>query len=133
VDRKVIVTDRAYISRNPLSQALKVKPGELLFCSGQLPIDPETETVVEGGIAAQTKQVLDNLKAVLEAGGSSLEQVVKTTVFLTDIRDAPEMNKVYRTYFAQHPPTRSCVEVAALARREARIEIEIMAVIPSPE
>lgn len=131
MDKKVIVTDRAYISKNPLSQALKVKPGEFLFCSGQLPINPETGTVVEGGTAAQTKQVLDNLKAVLEAGGSSLEQVVKTTVFLTDIRDAPEMNKVYHTYFAQDPPTRSCVEVAALARPEARIEIECMAVIPA--
>ena len=133
MDKKVILTDRAYISKNPLSQALKVKPGEFLFCSGQLPINPETGAVVEGGIAAQTKQVLDNLKGVLEAGGSWLDQVVKTTIFLTDIRDGPEMNKVYRTYFPKDPPTRSCVEVAALGRPEARIEIECMAVIPGAD
>ena len=133
MDKKVIVTERAYVSKNPVSQALKVKPGEFMFCSGQLPINPETGTVVEGGIAAQTKQVLDNLKAVLEAGGSSLKQVMKTTVFLVDIRDGPEMNKVYRTYFPKDPPTRSCVEVAALARPEVRIEIECIAVIPSTD
>ena len=133
MSRELVVTDKAFISSNPLSQALRVSARELLYCSGQLPIDPATGAVVEGGIAAQTKRVLENLSAILAAGGTSMEHVVKVTVFLTDIRDAAEMNSVYRSYFPHHPPTRSCVEVGGLARPEARLEIELVAIVPGPD
>jgi 2-iminobutanoate/2-iminopropanoate deaminase len=125
--KKLVVTDKAYISKNPLSQALKVEATAWLYCSGQLGIDPETGQLKEGA-ESQTVQVLENLKAVLEAGGSSLAQVVKTTVFLADLADGPVVNAVYRDYFPDLPPTRSAVQVAGLARG-ARVEIECVATI----
>jgi 2-iminobutanoate/2-iminopropanoate deaminase len=125
--KKLVVTDKAYISKNPLSQALKVEATAWLYCSGQLCIDPETGQLREGA-ESQTVQILENLKAVLEAGGSSLAQVVKTTVFLTDLADGPVVNAVYRDYFPDLPPTRSAVQVAGLARG-ARVEIECVAAI----
>ncbi|UCC77576.1 MAG: RidA family protein [Anaerolineales bacterium] len=125
--KKLVVTDKAYISKNPLSQALKVEATAWLYCSGQLGIDPETGQLREGA-ESQTVQILENLKAVLEAGGSSLAQVVKTTVFLTDLADGPVVNAVYRDYFPDLPPTRSAVQVAGLARG-ARVEIECVAAI----
>ena len=125
--KELVVTDKAYISKNPLSQALRVHATNWLYCSGQLGIDPETGRLAEG-VEAQTVQALENLKAVLEAGGSSLDKVVKTTVFLEDLADGPVVNAVYRRYFPDLPPTRSAVQVAGLAR-EARVEIECLAFV----
>lgn len=125
--KELVVTDKAYISKNPLSQALRVQATNWLFCSGQLGIDPKTGKLAEG-VEAQTVQALGNLKAVLEAGGSSLDKVVKTTVFLADLADGPVVNEVYRRYFPNLPPTRSAVQVAGLARG-ARIEIECLAFV----
>ncbi len=124
--KELVVTDRAYISKNPLSQGLRVEATAWLFCSGQLGIDPKTGELGEGA-EAQTVQALDNLQAVLEAGGSSLANVVKTTVFLADLADGPVVNAVYRRYFPDLPPTRSAVQVAGLARG-ARVEIECIAI-----
>ena len=109
----------------PYSQAILA--GELVFCSGQIPLDPATGQLVEGDIAAQTGRVLDNLAAVLAAAGSDLAHVVKTTVFLADLGDFTAMNEAYATRFGEHRPARSTVQVAALPRG-ARIEIECIAV-----
>lgn len=125
--KELVVTDKAYISKNPLSQALRVQATSWLFCSGQLGIDPNTGKLAEG-IEAQIIQVLENLRAVLEAGGSSLDKVVKTTVFLTDLAEGPVVNKVYRRYFPDLPPTRSAVQVTGLGQG-ARVEIECLAFV----
>ncbi len=109
----------------PYSQAILA--GELVFCSGQIPLDPATGQLLEGDIAAQTGRVLDNLTAVLAAAGSDLAHVVKTTVFLADLGDFAAMNEAYATRFGEHRPARSTVQVAALPRG-ARIEIECIAV-----
>lgn len=109
----------------PYSQAILA--GELVFCSGQIPLDPATGQLLEGDIAAQTGRVLDNLAAVLAAAGSDLAHVVKTTVFLADLGDFAAMNEAYATRFGEHRPARSTVQVAALPRG-ARIEIECVAV-----
>ena len=124
---KLAVTDKAYISQKPLSQALKVEAKAWLYCSGQLGIDPETGQLRERA-ESQTLQILENLEAVLEAGGSSLALVVKTTVFLADLADGPVVNAVYRDCFPNLPPTRSAVQVSGLARG-ARVEIECVAAI----
>jgi 2-iminobutanoate/2-iminopropanoate deaminase len=124
--KELVVTPKAYVSKNPLSQALKVRATEWLFCSGQLGIDPQTGELKEG-VEAQTVQVMENLKAVLEEGGASLATVVKTTVFLADLADGPIVNTVYKRYFSELPPTRSAVQIAGLARG-ARVEIECIAV-----
>ena len=97
-----------------------------MFCSGQVAIDPQTGQFVAGGVAEQTEQVLKNLSAVLEAAGSSLEQVVKTTVFLADMKEFAGMNEVYSTFFPSPPPARATVAAAGLPR-DARVEIEVVA------
>lgn len=127
-----ITTDAAPAAIGPYSQAVRTTqapapPGGLIFTSGQLPIDPATGTFVPGGVAEQTTQVLKNLQAVLEAGGSSLAHVVKTTVFLKDMNDFTAMNTVYASFFPSHPPARSTVEVARLPK-DALVEIEAVAV-----
>ena len=99
-----------------------------MFVSGQIPTDPQTGQFVAGGIAEQTEQVLKNLKAVLEASGSSLDQVVKTTVFLADMKEFSGMNEVYATFFSGPPPARATVAAAGLPR-DARVEIEAVAVV----
>ena len=99
-----------------------------MFVSGQIPIDPETGQFVAGGIAEQTARVLKNLKAVLEAAGSSLDQVVKTTVFLADMKEFSGMNEVYATFFSGAPPARATVAAAGLPR-DARVEIEAVALV----
>ncbi|MBI2983594.1 MAG: RidA family protein [Chloroflexi bacterium] len=109
----------------PYSQAIVA--GELIFCSGQIPLDPATGKIVEGDIAVQTGRVLDNLAAVLSAAGSGLAQVVKTAVFLADLSDFNAMNEAYALKFGQHRPARSTFQVAALPRG-ARIEIECVAI-----
>lgn len=100
----------------------------MVFASGQIPIDPQTGEFVAGGVAEQTEQVMRNLSAVLEAAGASLNQVVKTTVFLADMNDFAAMNEVYGRYFKNEPPARATVEAARLPR-DARVEIECIAVL----
>jgi len=123
--KDIIATDRAPQAIGPYSQA--VRAGSLVFASGQIPIDPATGEFVAGGIAEQTEQVLRNLTAVFEAAGLSLNQVVKTTVFLVDMDDFTVMNEVYGRFFGQRPPARATVQAARLPR-DARVEIEAIAV-----
>jgi 2-iminobutanoate/2-iminopropanoate deaminase len=119
-----VQTDDAPKAIGPYSQAIKANG--LVFASGQIPLDPATGRLVEGGIGEQTDRVLNNLKAVLEAAGSSLDRVVKTTVFLADLGDFNEMNEAYGRFFQDAPPARSTVEVARLPR-DARVEIDVIA------
>ncbi len=119
-----ISTDRAPRSKSPLSQAIRF--GDLLFVSGQVAADPESGQPVEGGIREQTERVLENLNAVLEAGGSSLEDVLKTTCFLTDMTDFAAFNEVYSRYFPGRRPARSAIGVAGLAGTYM-VEVEAVA------
>jgi 2-iminobutanoate/2-iminopropanoate deaminase len=124
--KKVIATKDAPSAVGPYSQAIVT--ANLIFCSGQIPLDPATGQILEGDIAAQTGQVLRNLAATLQAAGAGLGQVVKTTIFLTDMSQFTIVNEVYETFFPKDPPARSTVEVAALPRG-AKVEIEAVAVI----
>ncbi len=121
---KTISTAEAPKAIGPYSQA--VVANGFAFLSGQIPLDPASGQVIEGDVAAQTERVLENLKAVLEASGSSLQKVVKTTVFLKDMSDFSKMNEVYARYFGQNSPARSTVEVARLPR-DVRVEIDCIA------
>ena len=123
-DKKVVSTDAAPKAIGPYSQA--VIANGFAFLSGQIPLNPATNTIIDGDIAAQTGQVLENLKAVLAACGSSLDQVVKTTVFLKDMSEFAKMNEVYARYFTHNPPARATVEAARLPR-DVRVEIECIA------
>jgi 2-iminobutanoate/2-iminopropanoate deaminase len=123
--KEIISTEKAPGAIGPYSQAIKANG--MLFCSGQIPIDPATGDFVEGGVAEQTEQVFKNLTAVLEAGGSGLDGVVKTTVFLADMNDFAAMNEVYGKYFNLNKPARATVQAARLPR-DARVEIECIAV-----
>jgi len=123
---KTIAAEQAPRAIGPYSQAV-VWQG-LAFLSGQIPLDPATSQIVEGDIAAQTERVLENLKAVLEACGSSLARVLKTTVYLKDLAEFPRMNEVYARYFPHHPPARATVEVARLPR-DVRVEIDAVAAV----
>jgi 2-iminobutanoate/2-iminopropanoate deaminase len=122
--RQAISTTDAPQAIGPYSQAIRA--GNLLFASGQIPIDPATGAVVAGDIAAQTRRVFENIAGVLKAAGASFDHVVKTTVFLADMNDFAAVNAVYGEYFAQPAPARSTVQVARLPR-DARVEIEIVA------
>jgi 2-iminobutanoate/2-iminopropanoate deaminase len=124
--RLKIHTDHAPAAIGPYSQAIKA--GGFVFASGQIPIDPQTGEFVAGGVAEQTERVLKNLAAVLEAAGSSLDQVVKTTVFLADMKEFAAMNEVYGRFFADMPPARATVAAAGLPR-DARVEIEAVALV----
>jgi 2-iminobutanoate/2-iminopropanoate deaminase len=119
-----ITTNRAPQAIGPYSQAIKA--GGLIFASGQIPLDPETLQMVEGDIRAQTERVLKNLQGVLAAAGSSLQQVVKTTVYLADMADFAAMNEVYGQFFGAHRPARATVQAARLPR-DARVEIDVIA------
>jgi len=123
--REIVATEAAPQAIGPYSQAVVV--GDFVFTSGQIPIDPQTGVFVEGGIAEQTEQVLRNLAEVLRAAGTSLEAVVKTTVFLADMDDFAAMNEVYGRYFSNEPPARSTVQAARLPR-DARVEIDAVAI-----
>jgi 2-iminobutanoate/2-iminopropanoate deaminase len=122
--RQIVRTDQAPDAIGPYSQA--VTTNGFVFTSGQIPIDPATGQFVPGEIAEQTQQVLKNLAAVLESAGSSLQQVVKTTVYLADMQDFTAMNEVYATFFGAEPPARSTVQAARLPR-DARVEIDVVA------
>lgn len=125
--RMRIQTEKAPAAIGPYSQAIKANG--MVFVSGQIPIDPQTGQFVEGGVAEQTERVLLNLQAVLESAGSSLAQVVKTTVFLADMNDFAAMNEVYGRFFTSEPPARATVAAAGLPR-DARVEIEVVALAP---
>jgi 2-iminobutanoate/2-iminopropanoate deaminase len=122
--KTIIATEGAPKAIGPYSQA--VAYNGLVYCSGQIPLNPATGTVIEGDVSAQTERVLENLKAVLEAAGSSLAQVLKTTVYLADMGEFGHMNEVYGRYFTSATPARATVEVARLPR-DVRVEIDCIA------
>ena len=122
--KEIVQTEHAPPAIGPYSQA--IKSNGLVFASGQIPLDPATGQFVPGGIEEQTRQVLKNLSAVLEAAGSSLDRVVKTTVFLIDMQEFAAMNDVYATFFTSNPPARATVQAARLPK-DARVEIEAIA------
>ena len=122
--KQVITTQRAPKAIGPYSQAIRV--GNLVFTAGQIALDPDTGKLIEGGIAAQTERVMENLKAVLEAAGSSLDRVVKTTCFLADLDTFAEFNAVYGSYFTANPPARSTVQASRLPAG-ALVEVECVA------
>lgn len=124
--RQRVQTDNAPAAIGPYSQAIKA--GGFVFVSGQVAFDPKTGEFVPGGVAEQTEQVLKNVAAVLEASGSSLDQVVKTTVFLADMKEFSAMNEVYARFFSEPPPARATVAAAGLPR-DARVEIEVVALV----
>lgn len=124
--KEIISTPNAPAAIGPYSQA--VRWNGLVYCSGQIPLDPATGQLVEGGIEQQTARVLDNLKAVLEAAGASLETVLKTTIFVKDMGDFGKVNEVYGRYFPANPPARATVEAARLPR-DVRVEIEAVAFV----
>jgi len=122
--RQVIATDRGPKAIGPYSQAIKANG--LVFLSGQIPLDPATQQLIAGDVAVQTERVLQNIAAILEAAGSSLAQVVKTTVFLKNMNDFAAMNEVYGRHFKAEPPARSSVEVARLPK-DVLVEIDVIA------
>ncbi|MGH9698110.1 MAG: RidA family protein [Candidatus Acidiferrales bacterium] len=122
--KEIISTDRGPKAIGPYSQAIRANG--FIFISGQVAFDPATGQLIEGDIAKQTARVLDNLKAIVEAAGSSLDHAVKTSVFLKDMGEFAAMNEVYSRYFSKNPPARSTVEVARLPR-DVRVEIDLIA------
>jgi 2-iminobutanoate/2-iminopropanoate deaminase len=122
--KKIISTSEAPAAIGPYSQA--VRSGRFLFCSGQIPLDPKSGQIISGDIAAQTRRVLDNIAAVLRAEGLTFDNVVKTTIFVTDLGDFQTVNEIYGSYFKQDPPARSTVQVSALPKG-AKVEIEVIA------
>ena len=124
--REIISTSHAPAAVGPYSQAVRI--GDFIFSAGQIPLVPETGQLIEGGIEAQTRQVMENLAKVLEAAGTGLENVVKTTIFVTNLGDFGAINEVYGSFFGSNPPARSTVQVAALPLG-ANIEIEVVAII----
>ena len=123
-DLKRIQTDKAPHAIGPYSQGIVT--GGMLYTAGQIPLDPATGELIGGDIKAQTKRVLDNLSAILQAAGSSLDKVVKTTVYLSDMGEFTAMNEVYSTYFTEHKPARSTVQAARLPR-DVKVEIDAIA------
>lgn len=121
---QVIATDKAPGAIGPYSQAIVA--GELIFTSGQIPLDPATQALVQGDIRAQTERVMENLGAVLQAAGAGFAQVVKATIFVVDLGDFAAVNEIYGKRFPAQPPARSTVQVAALPKG-ARVEIELIA------
>lgn len=124
MQREIITTENAPAAVGPYSQA--VCAGALIYTAGQIPLDPRTGKLVDGDVQTQTRQVIHNLEAVLDAAGSSLNNVIKTTVFLSDINDYAAVNEVYGSFFGDSTPARSAVQVAALPLG-ARLEIEVVA------
>ena len=123
--KEVISTDRAPKAIGPYSQAIRANG--FLFVSGQIALDPQTQQLVAGGVTEQAVRVLENLKGILESAGASLQQVVRTTVFLADMGEFAAMNEVYGRYFTVEPPARSTVQAARLPR-DVRVEIDVIAI-----
>jgi len=126
MEKEIISTKKAPAALGPYCQAVNV--GEFIFVSGQIPMDPSTGKLVADDIKIQTRQSLENIKAILEAGGSSLAKAIKTTVFLNDMKGFPAMNEIYRDYFPRNFPARSCVIISELPMN-AKVEIEAIALI----
>ncbi len=126
MEKMIINTPKAPAAIGPYSQAVRV--GNLLYTSGVIPIHPGTGNVVEGGVEAQTRQVLDNLKALVEDAGGRLETVIKTTVFIKDMNQFGKINEIYASYFTEKQPARSTVEVARLPK-DVLVEIECIAIV----
>ncbi|MDK1029758.1 MAG: RidA family protein [Anaerolineae bacterium] len=122
--RMIIYTDKAPEAIGPYSQAVRV--GNMIFTAGQIGLDPATMEIVSGGIEAETRQVLTNLKEILKSANSGMSNVIKTVVFLRDMADFPKMNNIYAQFFTENPPARSTVEVAGLPKNVA-VEIEAIA------
>ncbi len=128
-----IQTDKAPAAVGPYSQAVTISsPGATAYVSGQIPLDPQTGEMVTGGIEAQTRQVLENLKAVVQACGSDLDLVLKVNIYLTDMNHFAVVNAIYGEYFTDHPPARACVEVTALPKG-ADVEMEAVAFCPGKD
>jgi len=127
--KQTILTEKGPKAIGPYSQA--VVYGGLAYLSGQIPIDPLSNKVIEGGISAQTERVLENIKAILEACGASLDSVLKTTVFLKDMEDFTPMNQVYERYLGKNAPARSTVQAAKLPR-DVGVEIDVIAAVTEP-
>ena len=123
--KKIISTSEAPGAIGPYSQAIRT--GSFLFCSGQIPLDPKSGQIIPGDIAAQTRRVMDNIAALLKAESLSFDNVVKTTIFLTNLGDFQTVNEIYGSYFTKDPPARSTIQVAALPKG-ANVEIEVIAI-----
>ncbi len=130
MQKQAIYSDAGPVAGAPYTPAVRV--GEMIYVSGQIPLDPATSRIVEGGFEEQTRQCIRNLAAVLKLAGSSLEHVVKTTVFLSDLNNFAELNRVYGTYFSGVKPARSCVQVARLPM-DVQVEIEAIALAADSE
>jgi len=124
MDKKIITTSKAPAAIGPYSQAIRI--GDFLYTSGQISLDPESMEMITGSIETETEKVLHNLEAILKADGLSLNHVIKTTVYLTDLNDFAQMNQVYEKFFAETKPARACVQVAALPKG-AKVEIDAIA------
>ncbi|OQR72648.1 ribonuclease UK114-like [Tropilaelaps mercedesae] len=122
--REAIVSKKAPEPIGPYSHAVRM--GNVVYTSGQVGLHPETKALVVGGITPESRQTMENLKNILESAGSGLDQVIKCTVFLVDIKEFPEVNRVYAEYFSKDPPARSCIQVGRLPL-DARVEIEAIA------
>jgi 2-iminobutanoate/2-iminopropanoate deaminase len=123
--KKIISTTEAPAAVGPYSQAVRV--GSTVYCAGQIPLDPKSGQIVPGDIGAQTRRVLENIAAVLRAESLAFENIVKTTIFLTNLNDFQTVNEIYGSYFKKEPPARSTVQVPALPKG-ANVEIEVIAV-----
>ncbi len=125
LEKQIVSTEAAPAAIGPYSQA--VKAGGMIFVSGQIPLDPATGQLVEGGIEPQTRRVMENLQAVLAAAGSSFGSVVRSTIYLIDLGEFAKVNEIYGSFFPREPPARATVQVAALPRG-ARVEIDVVAI-----
>jgi 2-iminobutanoate/2-iminopropanoate deaminase len=123
--KKIIATTEAPAAIGPYSQAIRI--GNFVFCSGQIPLDPKSGQIVQGAIEVQTRRVMENITAVLRAEGLGFKNIVKTTIFLTNLNDFQTVNELYGSYFKSDPPARSTVQVSALPKG-ANVEIEVIAV-----
>ena len=124
--KEIINTTKAPAALGPYSQAIKA--GNTIYVSGQIPLIPETMEIISDDVQVQTKQSLENVKAVLEAAGATLNDVVKASVFIKDMNDFAKINEIYATYFTENNPARACVEVARLPK-DVKVEIEVIAVV----
>ncbi len=127
MSKEIIRTQHAPAPIGPYSQGVAAQ-GTLLFTAGQIPIVPSTGEILQGDIRAQTKQVLENLEAILKAGGSSLANVIKTTVYLRDLKEFGEMNEIYAQYFSESAPARTTIEASRLPR-DVRVEIDAVGIV----